>query len=591
MSSQPTPRRHWTTADYVLKGVALAVIVAVVANLAHRRSLGEAAGAVILVVVALAVAITVRAKRRRDQVERVTGAMAGVLAHHVSVVRTRFTSGQLSELVAQYGTHVNDADPKMRDHMQHAMNLRLGDRAEVEWDHTKGRLRVRRLPPPPPEPELDHLSKRVRQIVELILGDEATARDPDYNAAGELLAFDVHYPPRAAAAVPEFRAKVDEVLVALSGTSWASSWQPANDLVHYHRRAPLPTYVPYPADQIDQAALPFGIAAGNRTISWDMETDAPHLLMAGRTGAGKSVLLRVFVVGAARRGFRIYLVDPKRVGMLGMKDCPGVVTLATTNETMAAAINAVYQEMESRYQRLEAGTITPDELEPILLVVDEFTELVTRMREAWKDAGKRGESPTVSQIRSLARLGREGRVHLLLAAQRPDVSLFGGGEARDNFGVKVALGGLTRFAEAMMETTTTVTSPVKGRAIVAIAGVDEETEVQTFFVGPDHQAILEAVGPHRAPAPARPRLSLLRPTDPDPTPPAGYSDLPLIGVPAERPAQDETAGQKERVTVECPDCDKTFTGPSEGRGNVFWQRKMHVGRYHKESHHEHTPSN
>jgi hypothetical protein len=91
------------------------------------------------------------------------------------------------------------------------------------------------------------------------------------------------------------------------------------------------------------------------------------------------------------------------------------------------------------------------------------------------------EHPVVERWRSMARLGRSGRVHLIVGIQRPDAAVFGG-EARDNFGMRVALGSLSQEGARMVfgrsDVARDVPASAKGRATV-MSGDGEPLEVQT----------------------------------------------------------------------------------------------------------------
>jgi hypothetical protein len=78
---------------------------------------------------------------------------------------------------------------------------------------------------------------------------------------------------------------------------------------------------------------------------------------------------------------------------------------------------------------------------PVLMVIDELTELLTAHAygEDQKSAKARLDRIRVA-LSSIARLGRFVGVHLLVGLQRPDASILGGGELRDNLTARLALG-------------------------------------------------------------------------------------------------------------------------------------------------------
>ena len=168
----------------------------------------------------------------------------------------------------------------------------------------------------------------------------------------------------------------------------------------------------------------------------------PHLLVAGATGAGKSVCLNGILVSLLYRTqpeeMRLLLVDPKRIEMAVYADEPHLVHPVVTE--MAEAKNALdwaVHEMDRRYaamaqmgvrniagynQKLASfnGQLPSDYkgLEPmpyLVLVIDELADLMmTAAREV------------ETSIVRLAQLARAAGIHMILATQRPSVDVVTG---------------------------------------------------------------------------------------------------------------------------------------------------------------------
>ncbi len=166
----------------------------------------------------------------------------------------------------------------------------------------------------------------------------------------------------------------------------------------------------------------------------------PHLLIAGATGAGKSVAANCIVSSilyrASPRDVQFILIDPKRLELGLYQDIPHLLTPIVTSPKKAAnALNWAVREMEGRYKLLaRAGvrnleqynkyvaSLVPDEneeaLEPlplIVIVVDELADLMMT-------AGKEVES----SLTRLAQMARAIGIHLILATQRPSVDVITG---------------------------------------------------------------------------------------------------------------------------------------------------------------------
>lgn len=165
----------------------------------------------------------------------------------------------------------------------------------------------------------------------------------------------------------------------------------------------------------------------------------PHLLVAGATGAGKSVCLNCILASLLFRNepkdLRFLLVDPKQVEMEVYKDIPHLVHPVVTDMNDAKnALAWATQEMEHRFslfprlgarnlatynQRLALmGDDRQDEyadlehIPYIVIVIDELNDLLmTAAREA------------ESSIVRLAQLARAAGIHMILATQRPSAKV------------------------------------------------------------------------------------------------------------------------------------------------------------------------
>lgn len=146
--------------------------------------------------------------------------------------------------------------------------------------------------------------------------------------------------------------------------------------------------------------------------------DAPHMLVAGTTGSGKSVLLNTIICGLLVKltpvKLRLVTLDPKRVELSQYKGVPHMERppIKTTEEAVAT-LNQLVTVMEKRYAQMERRglkNVKGLELEfpRIVVVIDEFADLMLT-------AKKKIETPIVR----LAQLGRAAGIHLIIATQSP----------------------------------------------------------------------------------------------------------------------------------------------------------------------------
>ncbi|MDJ0623013.1 MAG: DNA translocase FtsK 4TM domain-containing protein [Desulfocapsaceae bacterium] len=155
----------------------------------------------------------------------------------------------------------------------------------------------------------------------------------------------------------------------------------------------------------------------------------PHLLIAGATGAGKSVAINAIIASllfnATPEEVRILMVDPKRIELSGYEGIPHLLHPVVVEPKLASrALLWAVREMERRYRMLEEAKVksfdsynqTAEEKMPyIVIIVDELADL---MMVASKDVE--------NAIARLAQMARAAGIHLILATQRPSVDVLTG---------------------------------------------------------------------------------------------------------------------------------------------------------------------
>jgi S-DNA-T family DNA segregation ATPase FtsK/SpoIIIE len=158
----------------------------------------------------------------------------------------------------------------------------------------------------------------------------------------------------------------------------------------------------------------------------------PHLLIAGATGSGKSVMVNALIISLLMRAtpdqVRLILVDPKRVELADYNGMPHLyVPVITEADRAITALKWAVGQMEVRYRKFAGATarnITSyndtradpaDRLPYIVIIVDELADLMMRK-------GQTVEEPIVR----LAQKARATGIHLVLATQRPSVNVVTG---------------------------------------------------------------------------------------------------------------------------------------------------------------------
>ncbi|HXE10441.1 MAG TPA: DNA translocase FtsK, partial [Verrucomicrobiae bacterium] len=156
----------------------------------------------------------------------------------------------------------------------------------------------------------------------------------------------------------------------------------------------------------------------------------PHMLVAGQTGSGKSVMINTILTSLLYRNspadLKLILVDPKRVELKPYDDIPHLLTpVIVEPEKCISALKWATAEMERRYRALsEAGkrnigeynALKQEEGMPyIVIVIDELADL---MMMAARDVE--------ALIVRIAQKARAVGIHLVLATQRPSVDVITG---------------------------------------------------------------------------------------------------------------------------------------------------------------------
>jgi hypothetical protein len=177
----------------------------------------------------------------------------------------------------------------------------------------------------------------------------------------------------------------------------------------------------------DRIELPFGTDEVGQVVSWHLGAGTPHALIVGPTGSGRATLIRCIAMTAAAAGVEVVALDPRRIEFSGLRGWPGVTHVATRPEDMARAIDRAYAEMMRRTEAINDGTVTVDELRPILLVIDEYLFLAGCLADLWRQTpDARGEPLALGQVRHLADGGRGANIHLCIGTPRRDVLWLGG---------------------------------------------------------------------------------------------------------------------------------------------------------------------
>ncbi|UKL30056.1 DUF87 domain-containing protein [Bacillus phage PK2] len=155
---------------------------------------------------------------------------------------------------------------------------------------------------------------------------------------------------------------------------------------------------------------------------YDMTTN-PHLLIAGETGSGKSVMLRAILtslIQAKRTGVKLHLADLKRSEFHLFRNVDIVESVLTDKKHVQKCVKWFHKQLELRGDLLDAHELSHvDELpkdkrvDYLVLCIDEFSIL-------------RDQKDTMEQLTDLTALGRALGIYVILSTQRPDRNVIDG---------------------------------------------------------------------------------------------------------------------------------------------------------------------
>jgi S-DNA-T family DNA segregation ATPase FtsK/SpoIIIE len=203
----------------------------------------------------------------------------------------------------------------------------------------------------------------------------------------------------------------------------------------------------------EQIPLLLGKNISGRTIILDLAR-APHLLIAGATGSGKSVCMNLLITSMLYRfrpdELKLIMVDPKVVEFQVYHDLPHlIVPVITDVSKVALALRWAINEMERRYRVLakagvrdlpsfnrraipaetvldDEGQPIPDKLPYIVIIIDELADIML----AAKTEVEQGLAKIAAKSRAVG-------IHTIIATQRPDVKTITG-TIKANYPVRIA---------------------------------------------------------------------------------------------------------------------------------------------------------
>lgn len=155
-----------------------------------------------------------------------------------------------------------------------------------------------------------------------------------------------------------------------------------------------------------------------------------HILIAGATGSGKSVVINGIIATALYKApteVQFILIDPKRVELIDYKNLPHTIKYASEPDAMVEALQYAMCLCDTRYEAMQHARIKKWIGSHVYVVIDELADLMTTDKKR-----------VMPLIQRLCQVGRAAGIHVIAATQCPLAAVIPT-PIKVNFDSKVAL--------------------------------------------------------------------------------------------------------------------------------------------------------
>ena len=247
-----------------------------------------------------------------------------------------------------------------------------------------------------------------------------------------------------------------------------------------------------------------GKDVGNRKVYGDI-SKMIHLLVAGSSGAGKSVFLGSLIVSMIYKyspeELRLILIDPKKTEFVLYNNLPHLMIneIITDVNKAVQSLNWAIGEMNRRYSLFEqmsrAGTYVVnldqynahidknERLPKIVIIIDELADLMLAAKKDIED-----------RIQNLTQKARAAGIHLIVATQRPSIDVITG-VIKSNLPTRIAFAVATDVdSRVILDQSGAQKLLGKGDFLYTMSGINTPVRVQSAFISPeDSQRIVNYI--------------------------------------------------------------------------------------------------
>jgi DNA segregation ATPase FtsK/SpoIIIE, S-DNA-T family len=191
-----------------------------------------------------------------------------------------------------------------------------------------------------------------------------------------------------------------------------------------------------------------GVDTRGKPTSIDL-ADSPHILIAGSTGAGKSILLAAIISGLSStkssREMKLILCDTKQLDLTLFSSLPHVPpdSICDSLDKVRAMLDRMMLIVRQRTEQMKgiARNITEynqlgNKLPYYVIIIDELADIL--MQDRARGKGIRGYDKCEDKLQNLLQICRAAGVHIICATQRPSVEIITG-DIKANITTRIAL--------------------------------------------------------------------------------------------------------------------------------------------------------
>jgi hypothetical protein len=230
-----------------------------------------------------------------------------------------------------------------------------------------------------------------------------------------------------------------------------------------------------------------GLGRGRKPVYADLDAESPHALVSAGSGGGKSVTTRTLVAQILAKGGVALILDVKRLshawarGLPNVRYCRDIAEIHEALLWLSAELDA-RNKLADEGADIDGNTDHVDVGPRIVVLAEEMNATAGRLATYWRQIKGKDDpamSPAVDALADALFMGRQVKVNILAVAQMLTARTIGGGEARENMGIRI----LARYTLNNWRVLVPEIWPApkaskhRGRVQVCVAGHANETQI------------------------------------------------------------------------------------------------------------------